>query len=232
VNEPGGSSVVWREALAVIRRYPVATLIPAAMLSVLAQAPTYFIEGRPVLDRVVTYLTAAFAYYLYLAYAEEIAAEAERGACRITVLGMLLKLRQAVPFAPRVLGAASVSFSISSFAIGLLVLPGAWLFTRWSLSTPVISREELGALAALKRSNKLVRGHFWFVFKTATLAFVLEEAAVYTGAPTVFLVTGSDTWEDWIGGSIPALLIMPLAALTTSIAYVRLATPAWSLDRV
>lgn len=75
----------------------------------------------------------------------------------------------------------------------------------------------------MKRSNGIVRRHFWFVFETATLAFILEEAAVYTGASTGLLVTGSDTWGDWIGGSIPTLLIMPLAAFATSLAYARLA---------
>lgn len=223
MNVQGASSAVWREALAIIRRYPTATLVPAVILGGLAQAPAYFIEGRPVLDRLVSYVTAAFAYYLYLAYAEQIASEAERKANRINLPDVLRELRQAVPFSPRVLVAASVSFLISSFAAILLVLPGAWLFTRWSLSTPVVSKEDLGSIAALERSNDIVRRHFWFVFKTATLAFVLEEAAVYTGASLGLLVTGSDTWGDWIGGSIPAVLTMPLAAFTTSLAYARLA---------
>ena len=223
MNEQGASSAVWREALAIIRRYPAATLVPALLLGGLAQAPAYFIEGRPVLDRGVTYLTAAFAYYLYLAYAEQIATEAERKVNRITLPDVLRELRQAMPFSPRVLVAGSISFLVSSFAAIMLVLPGAWLFTRWSLSTPVVSKEDLGSIAALRRSNYIVRRHFWFVFKTATLAFVLEEAALYTGASTGLLVTGSDTWGDWIGGSIPAVLIMPLAALTTSLVYARLA---------
>ncbi|MDX6380913.1 MAG: hypothetical protein QOI57_1937 [Rubrobacteraceae bacterium] len=232
MTKQGASSVIWREAIAVIRRYPLATLIPAAVLGTLGEAPVYFIEDRPVLDQVVTYLTAAFAYYLYLAYAEQVSAEAERGVDRITLRDMLHLLRQAMPFVPRVLVAASVSFSISNFATGLLVLPGAWLFTRWSLSTPVISNEDLGPVAALKRSNEIVRGHFWFIFKTATLAFVLEEVVAHTGEWVGLLVTGSNTWGEWIGGSIPASLIMPLAALTTSIAYVRLTTCAQPLDRV
>jgi hypothetical protein len=110
VNEQGAISAVWREALAIIRRYPTATLVPAVMLGGLAQAPAYFIEGRPVLDRLVSYVTAAFAYYLYLAYAEQIASEAEWKANRINLPDVLRELRQAVPFSPRVLVAALVSF--------------------------------------------------------------------------------------------------------------------------
>lgn len=231
MSEKGTSLATWREAFAIIRRYPLGTLIPAAVLGALAEAPAYFIENRFVLDQAVTYLSAALAYYLYLAYAEEIATEAERGVDRITLREMLYELRQAIPFVPRVLVAASISFLIPSLATGLLVIPGAWLFTRWSLSTPVISRENLGSIAALKRSNEIVRGHFWFVFKTATLAFVLEEAVIHAGALVGLLVTGSDTWGEWIGGSIAGTLIMPLAAFTTSIAYVRLATYAQPLDR-
>ena len=57
---------------------------------------------------------------------------------------------------------------------GLLVIPGAWLYTRWSLATPVIRKEGLGVLGATSRSNQLVRGNFWLVFLTATVAYYLE----------------------------------------------------------
>ena len=40
------------------------------MLGALAEAPTYLIVDRLLLDQLLTYLAAAFAYYLYLAYAE------------------------------------------------------------------------------------------------------------------------------------------------------------------
>ena len=122
--------------------------------------------------------------------------------------------------------------AIPSAAAGLLVLPGLWLLTRWSLFAPVISRERLGPVAALKRSNRLVRDHFWLVFLTATLAFILEEALIHAGALVGHLISGSDTWGEWIGGSIAASLITPLAALTTSVAYGRLANRAELLDDV
>jgi hypothetical protein len=36
-------------------------------------------------------------------------------------------------------------------------------------------------------------------------------------------ITGSHTWGEWVGGSIVAALAIPLAALTTSVAYSRVA---------
>jgi len=54
-----------------------------------------------------------------------------------------------------------------------------WLYTRWSLTTPVIREESIGPLAATRRSNQLVRGHFWFVFMTANVAY----SAVQKGWP-------------------------------------------------
>lgn len=59
--------------------------------------------------------------------------------------------------------------------------------------------------------------------RPATLALVVEEALVHLGAVVGHLVSGSDTWGEWIGGSVVAAMAIPLAAFTTSIAYQRLA---------
>ena len=77
-------------------------------------------------------------------------------------------------------------------------------------------------MEALKRSNRLVRDHFLLVFLTATLAFILEEAVIHAGALVGHLILHSDTWGEWVGGTIAASLITPLAALATSITYQRL----------
>ena len=81
-------------------------------------------------------------------------------------------------------------------------------------------------MEALKRSNELVQGHFELVFLTAALATALEEVAVHTGGVAGLVVSGSDTWGQWLGSSIASLLIMPLAAFATSVTYIRLATHA------
>ena len=230
MNEQGSISGVWREALAIIRRYPSAVVVPGAVLGALAEAPAHLIEDRLLLDQLLTYLAAAFAYYLYLAYAEELTTDYERGRDLISSRGMLARFLEAVSFVPRVLVAALVTVSLASVATGLLVVPGAWLYTRWSLCIPVICKEEMGPFASLKRSSALVRGRFWFVLGTATLAFVTEEAVIHAGALAMGSITGSHTWGEWVGGSIVAALAIPLAALTTSVAYSRVAKLSGPLE--
>ena len=225
VDERLAVSAVWREALAIIRRYPLATIVPAVGLAALAAAPYYLLKHSGFAwEEILTFLTAAFAYYLYVAYAEEVAVEAEGGADRITTRGVLRELRQAAPVVPPVIAASVAAITVPSAATGLLVLPGVWLLTRWSLFAPVISRERLRPMEALKRSSRLVRDHFWLVLLTATLAFILEEAIIHAGALVGHLILGSETWGEWAGGTIAAALIMPLSALATSVTYQRLTT--------
>lgn len=107
-------------------------------------APYYFIKGSPSgPEESLTSLTGIFAFYLYIAYAEEVAIEAGRDAERITVRGVLHKLRRAAPVVPFVIFASVAAITIPSLASSLLVIPGLWLLTRWSLFAPAIVRERL-----------------------------------------------------------------------------------------
>ena len=135
-------------------------------------------------------------------------------------------LMDAAPFVPSVLVAALISLSMTTIATGLLVIPGMWLYTRWSLATPVIRGEGIGPLAAMRRSNELVRGHFWLVFMTATVAYYLEGVVIHESALVAGSVTGSYSWGAWTGGSIVATLVMPLAAFATSLAHSSVASRA------
>ena len=234
-DEQGGVLSIWREALGIIRRYPLASFSPAAVLGTLGAAPYYFIEGKThVTEVILASLTQAFAFYLYIvyvAYAEEVTAEAERGAERITTRGVLHMLRQAHPVVPSAMAASVAAILIPRAAALLLAIPGLWVLTRWSLFAPVIGREHLGPVAALKRSNELVRGRFELVFLTAALATVLEEVAVHAGGVAGLLASGSDTWGQWLGSSVATLLILPLAAFATSVTYVHLTAHARQLKR-
>jgi hypothetical protein len=219
---------VWREAFGIIRRHPLASGFPAAALGMLGAAPYFFIEGRiNVREEILTSLTGAFAFYLYIvyvSYAEEVTAEIERGVERITTRGALRMMREAWLVAPSAMAAAVAAIVIPRATIALVVIPGLWVLTRWSLFAPVISREHLGPVAALKRSNEVVGGHFELVLLTATFAAVLEEVAVHAGGVAGHWGFGSDTWGQWLGGSIATVLIMPLAAFVTSVTYIHLMT--------
>ena len=135
---------------------------------------------------------------------------------------MLGQLRQAIPVVPTIIIASTIALSTAAVATVLLVLPGLWLLTRWSLFASVVKTERLGPVAALKRSNQLVRDHFWTVFLTATLAFIFEEIVIDVGGSVGVLVSDSETWGEYVGALIAGSLISPLAALTTATAYLRL----------
>jgi hypothetical protein len=49
---------------------PFVVIVPGAVLGAFAEVPAYLIADRLLLDQLLTYLTAAFAYYLFLVYAE------------------------------------------------------------------------------------------------------------------------------------------------------------------
>lgn len=210
---------VWRGALKIIWSYPLATLAPAAVLGAIGEIPTYLIDDRRLLDLGLSLVTAYLAYYLYLAYAEGIVMKVHRGEQRPGLGGVVDDLIGAAPFVPGVSAAAVIVVSITSAATLLLVVPGVWLYTRWSLTTPVIRQEGIGPVAAMRRSNGLARGRFWFVFMTASVAYYLEGVVIHLGAWLAGLATGSETWGEWVGGSILAMLVIPLAAFATSLAH-------------
>src|ERR687890_1248993 len=194
MSDPSSTTRVWQEATAIVGRYPAATVIPGAVLGAIAEAPHYFAGERLIIGNVLTYATAALAYYLYLAFAEEIVVEYERETERITLRDVFRELRDATFYVWRTLAAGLVTLVSTGVAAALLVIPGAWLYTCWSLAIPAIRHENSGPAAALKRSNALARSRFWFVVATATLAIVMEETLVHLGAVGGHLVSGSHTW--------------------------------------
>jgi hypothetical protein len=80
VDERLMAIAVWRKALAIIRRHPVATVAPVALAGD-ADGGSLPAPGlRYVLQDVLAFLTEACAFYLYVAYAEELMIEAQQSA--------------------------------------------------------------------------------------------------------------------------------------------------------
>ena len=212
------ASAVWREAFALIRKHPVAAFLPAAFLGTLAEAPYLLPDSKYVVQDILAFLTEAFAFYLYVAYVEQVFGEAQ-SAEHIPLRGVLRHLLLAAPAVRIVMVGSIAAIALPTVAAALLVIPGLWLLTRWSLFASVIVREGLGPVGALRRSSALVREYFEVVFLTAAFAVILEEAIADGGALVGLVVSGSETWGEWVGGTVAEILIMPLAAFATAQAY-------------
>jgi hypothetical protein len=219
MNEPVRASAVWREALAIVARHPVATVAPALFLAPLSEAPHLLSEHRSYLEVASVFILESFAFYLYVAYAERLTSEARRSPRPISVLGILRNLFLAAPVVPIVALASLGAIALPTASASLVVIPGIWVLTRWSLFAPVIVTEHLGPLAALRRSNELVRGNFELVFLTSAFAVVLEEAVADAGTLGGLALTGSETWGEWVGGSVATVVILPVASFATALAY-------------
>src|SRR5688572_26218674 len=222
MNGPVRAWAVWREALAIVLRHPVATVAPALLLGALTESPYLLPADRPFLEHAGAFLTESLAFYLYVAYAERLTSEARRSPDSISLPRVFINLVLAAPVVPVIAVASFAAIALPTAAANLLIIPGLWLMTRWSLFAPVIVRERLGPLAALRRSNQLARGHFELVFLTAAFAVVLEEAVADAGALGGLALTGSEIWGEWMGGTAALVVILPVASFATALVYGRL----------
>jgi hypothetical protein len=211
-----------REAFAIARHYPLACFAPAVLFGLIIQL-SHLIHADHWITGLIVSGTGIFAFTLYLAYVEEVALEAEAGVDRIGVRHAIRLMRRTGP----VLFAVAIATGIALFtvSIGLFAaLFGVWLLTRWSLVVPLIARRRLGPTAALRQSNALVRGAFWPVFFTATLAIIVEQAM--TSVFPYLVDPGAGGWGRWLLGAAVTSLVMPISGLVVSASYNRRAEGA------
>jgi hypothetical protein len=122
---------------------------------------------------------------------------------------------------PRLLGALLVAaVTVSFLASSLYLIPIAvWLAGRWALIVPAIELEHLSAIGGLRRSARLVRGHW---FKVASL-IVAGGALVLVIGPlvgvTLILGTSAPFWLVNVVAGVVNAVTMPFVALTTAYVY-------------
>jgi hypothetical protein len=206
-----------REVAGVIRRQPVAAVVPAAFLGAMVDALE--VLRHHLAANILLGLAIALVFELYVGYAELLIAVDRHPGARPTVLKML---RGALPLTAGLLAASVVAVTLPLAAAGLLILPGLWLMTRWSLFAPAIVHERLGVVASLRRSTALVRGAFWPVACTVTMAVLIEHAVIQLTAHQSESLLGSP-WLGLVGAAIAVMIVSPPAAFTISIVYERLA---------
>ena len=95
----------------------------------------------------------------------------------------------------------------------LLIVPGLLLSARWSAAGPLLVLDRLGPIAALERSNELVRGRTWSVVGAGVVISLL---AVALAIPGLVVTEAADSAWATAAGEVLAdvALFVPLAAFT------------------
>ena len=123
-----------------------------------------------------------------------------------------------------VLGTLFVAGILAGLGIALgfvaLIVPGLFLAARWSLVTPVVVLEKLGATDALRRSWELVRGQTWTVLGVVLLTLLL--ALVAHGVFAAVFLFLPNFLRNWIGGVIANSIVTPFVALAWTTMYFHL----------
>jgi hypothetical protein len=209
-----------REVLGFIRRHPVAAVLPAFILG--AGADLIEVARHHLGAEIALGLLLAVVFELYVGWAELIVA-ADRHEESSPVVATLL--RRATVVTPPLVLASLVAVSLPLAAAGLLVIPGLWLMTRWSLFAPAIVHERLGVRRSLARSSELVRGAFWPVAVSVTLSVLIEHAAIHATAHGTDPVLGSQ-WLALLATAVIVAIVSPPAAFAISLVYERLEAAA------
>ncbi|CAN5643576.1 hypothetical protein BH24ACT26_BH24ACT26_10680 [soil metagenome] len=122
------------------------------------------------------------------------------------------------------IGPIAVASILAGIAIGigfvLLIVPGLYLLTIWSLIVPVIVLEDVGAMTAFARSRELVRGRGWNVFGVVVLTFLILFAFGIVLSIVLAFLDGS--MRNFVSNIVSGSLTAPLIALTWTLVYYRL----------
>ena len=120
--------------------------------------------------------------------------------------------------------------------LALLIVPGLYLLTIWSMIIPAVVLERKGVFEAFGRSRELVRGNGWPVFGViVSTILLLIVTGIVLGIVLSFL---PDTAASYLADLISGTIFAPFAALAFRVAYFQLrgeapataAEPAPALD--
>src|SRR5829696_2656847 len=125
-------------------------------------------------------------------------------------------LRRTWPRVPTV--AVAGLFAGFAIAVGflLLIAPGLFLLTIWSLIVPVIVLEGRGVMESFGRSRELVSGYGWTVCGVVVLTFLLLIAV------SIILSPLDDAVQRYVSDVISNTVFAPFVAATWTLMYFRL----------
>lgn len=100
-------------------------------------------------------------------------------------------------------------------AVGFLtfVIPGILLFVYLGLAAPVVEIEHRGVRAALARSVRLVRGHFWLVLAVLVPVEVASDALTSLATAAAHDLLGDSLVAEWATDTATNIVLTPFYAV-------------------
>ena len=132
--------------------------------------------------------------------------------------------RAVQPRLPAVIAAGVLAAIGIGIGFLLLIVPGLYLLTIWSMLVPVIVIEGRSAGEAFTRSREVVRGNGWSVFGLILITFLL--VGISSGVIRLILSPLPGFLDTWLGSLVAHSVTIPFAAATLTTAYFQLTKPA------
>ena len=147
-------------------------------------------------------------------------------------------LRFALRRTPVLIGVSFLYFLAVMVGFLLLIVPGVWLSIAFALAFPAALVERLGPVAALRRSQRLVRGRWWATFGALLLGILLATvlssiAQALVAIPLVIAVDESSVLAlviSSLAGAIGYVIATPFQAAIVALAYFDLRVRKEGLD--
>jgi len=121
-----------------------------------------------------------------------------------------------------VIGAGLLAGVAIAIGFVLIIIPGLYLLTIWSVVIPAIILEKRGVMESFGRSRELVRGYGWTVFGVIIVTFVIELIAGIVLAIILHGLNGE--LARYLSNVISNTVFAPFIAATLTCMYFRLKT--------
>jgi hypothetical protein len=130
-------------------------------------------------------------------------------------------MRSVAPVLGALLGAAILAGLGIVGGLILLIVPGLYLATIWSVIAPVIVVERRRVFDSFGRSRQLVEGQGWPVFGTIVVAYVIAAIAAIVFAQIANSIADGPLLRI-VFSALASTLTAPIGALVAAVLYYRL----------
>jgi hypothetical protein len=204
---------IYRDQFTLLIPAALVVFVPVAIISGLIYA-----GGVSVLGALIVAAVATIATYWFQGMVVEAARDILDGR-RDHSVGSLIRSVTPV-LGPLVVAGILAGIGITIGLI-LVIVPGLFLLTIWSVIAPVIVIERAGAIDSFGRSRELVRGSGWQVFGVIVALFLLQ--FIVTAVIQALANGISDSFGAYtIADMIVRLLVAPLSALAAAVLFFEL----------